>query len=163
DPRSAYRSRLCADQASCADDRRHRRALRRRAPRDASDARVGGPRRIDGHSTPPSRPPITVAIVDQRRIGAESGPCIGARRLATSAIVCFDRSLPACASRNKQNGEAQGGTMAKMRAIEAGVEVLRREGVTVAFGLPGAAINPLYAAMRTIGGIDHVLARHVEG
>jgi tartronate-semialdehyde synthase len=50
-----------------------------------------------------------------------------------------------------------------MRAVEAGVEVLRREGVTVAFGVPGAAINPLYAAMRKIGGIDHVLARHVEG
>jgi tartronate-semialdehyde synthase len=38
-----------------------------------------------------------------------------------------------------------------------------KEGVTAAFGLPGAAINPLYAAMRKIGGIDHVLARHVEG
>src|SRR6202047_3936198 len=54
-------------------------------------------------------------------------------------------------------------TMAKMRAIEAAVEVLLKEGVTAAFGLPGAAINPLYAAMRKIGGIDHVLARHVEG
>src|SRR6266852_4743301 len=54
-------------------------------------------------------------------------------------------------------------TMAKMRAIEAAVHVLRKEGVTVAFGLPGAAINPFYAAMRMDGGIDHVLARHVEG
>src|SRR5205085_4276399 len=54
-------------------------------------------------------------------------------------------------------------TMAKIRAIEAAVEVLLKEGVTAAFGLPGAAINPLYAAMRKIGGIDHVLARHVEG
>src|SRR6202049_2913108 len=54
-------------------------------------------------------------------------------------------------------------TMAKMRAIEAAVQVLLKEGVTAAFGLPGAAINPLYAAMRKIGGIDHVLARHVEG
>src|SRR5439155_408810 len=53
--------------------------------------------------------------------------------------------------------------MAKMRAIEAAVQVMVREGVTAAFGLPGAAINPLYAAMRKIGGIDHVLARHVEG
>src|SRR6202163_3791394 len=53
--------------------------------------------------------------------------------------------------------------MAKMRAIEAAVQVLLKEGVTAAFGLPGAAINPLYAAMRKIGGIDHVLARHVEG
>src|SRR5437870_9757248 len=54
-------------------------------------------------------------------------------------------------------------TMAKMRAIEAAVQVLLKEGVTAAFGLPGAAINPLYAAMRKIAGIDHVLARHVEG
>ncbi|NVK43408.1 MAG: glyoxylate carboligase, partial [Oceanospirillaceae bacterium] len=29
--------------------------------------------------------------------------------------------------------------------------------------LPGAAINPMYAAMKKLGGIDHVLARHVEG
>jgi tartronate-semialdehyde synthase len=53
--------------------------------------------------------------------------------------------------------------MAVMRAIEAAVQVLLKEGVTAAFGLPGAAINPLYAAMRSLGGIDHVLARHVEG
>src|SRR3989454_2177195 len=53
--------------------------------------------------------------------------------------------------------------MAKMRAIDSAVQVMRKEGVPAAFGLPGAAINPLYAAMRKIGGIDHVLARHVEG
>jgi tartronate-semialdehyde synthase len=53
--------------------------------------------------------------------------------------------------------------MAKMRAIEAAVEVLKKEGVDLAFGVPGAAINPMYAAMEKIGGIDHVLARHVEG
>ncbi|WP_371368631.1 glyoxylate carboligase [Pseudomonas sp. QL9] len=53
--------------------------------------------------------------------------------------------------------------MAKMRAIEAAVLVMRREGVDTAFGVPGAAINPMYAAMKKIGGIDHVLARHVEG
>tara|TARA_R110000868_G_scaffold88025_2_gene245614 strand:- start:5652 stop:7418 length:1767 start_codon:yes stop_codon:yes gene_type:complete len=50
-----------------------------------------------------------------------------------------------------------------MRAIEAAVLVMRREGVDTAFGIPGAAINPLYAALQKIGGIDHVLARHVEG
>ena len=53
--------------------------------------------------------------------------------------------------------------MPRMRAIEAAVEVMKKEGVSVAFGVPGAAINPLYAAMRKLGGIDHVLARHVEG
>jgi tartronate-semialdehyde synthase len=53
--------------------------------------------------------------------------------------------------------------MAKMTAAEAGVHVLRKEGVTAAFGVPGAAINPFYAAMRKLGGINHYLARHVEG
>jgi len=53
--------------------------------------------------------------------------------------------------------------MARMTAADAAVAILRAEGVTHAFGVPGAAINPLYAAMRRDGGIDHVLARHVEG
>ena len=53
--------------------------------------------------------------------------------------------------------------MAKMRATEAAVHVLEREGVTAAFGVPGAAINPIYAAIRPRNAIRHVLARHVEG
>jgi tartronate-semialdehyde synthase len=53
--------------------------------------------------------------------------------------------------------------MPRMTAARAAVEILKLEGVTHAFGLPGAAINPFYAAMRASGGVDHVLARHVEG
>ncbi|HEY0824127.1 MAG TPA: thiamine pyrophosphate-binding protein, partial [Ramlibacter sp.] len=53
--------------------------------------------------------------------------------------------------------------MARMTAAQAAVWVLQKEGVTHAFGVPGAAINPFYAAMRQLGGISHVLARHVEG
>ena len=53
--------------------------------------------------------------------------------------------------------------MSRMKAIEAAVLVLHREGVVTAFGVPGAAINPLYAALREHGGICHILARHVEG
>src|SRR4249919_1538939 len=53
--------------------------------------------------------------------------------------------------------------MPRMRAVEAAVAVLQREGVSQTFGVPGAAINPFYAAMRAHGGIKHVLARHVEG
>ncbi|MDR5901945.1 glyoxylate carboligase [Halomonas icarae] len=53
--------------------------------------------------------------------------------------------------------------MPRMTAAEAAVHVLKKEGVDVAFGVPGAAINPFYAAMRQVGGVDHVLARHVEG
>src|SRR6266404_2137816 len=50
-----------------------------------------------------------------------------------------------------------------MRAIDAAVRVLEKEGVVCAFGVPGAAINPLYSALKKRGSIDHVLARHVEG
>ena len=53
--------------------------------------------------------------------------------------------------------------MARMTAAEAAVRVLEKEGVHAAFGVPGAAINPFYAAMKKRGSIDHVLARHVEG
>jgi tartronate-semialdehyde synthase len=53
--------------------------------------------------------------------------------------------------------------MPRMSAVDAIVAILKAEGATQAFGLPGAAINPLYAAMRRDGGISHVLARHVEG
>ncbi|MDI3419424.1 glyoxylate carboligase [Streptomyces luteolus] len=50
-----------------------------------------------------------------------------------------------------------------MTAAAAAVEILKREGVTNAFGVPGAAINPFYKALKTVGGVDHTLARHVEG
>ncbi|MEU0048836.1 glyoxylate carboligase [Streptomyces sp. NPDC006309] len=53
--------------------------------------------------------------------------------------------------------------MARMTAARAAVEILKREGVTDAFGVPGAAINPFYKALKEGGGIGHTLARHVEG
>ncbi len=53
--------------------------------------------------------------------------------------------------------------MAKMKAAMAAVLVMEKEGVTQAFGVPGAAINPLYAQLRERGTIGHILARHVEG
>ncbi|MGP6178359.1 glyoxylate carboligase [Microbacterium sp. A196] len=53
--------------------------------------------------------------------------------------------------------------MTRMRAVDAAVAILEKEGATEAFGLPGAAINPFYSAMRAHGGIRHTLARHVEG
>ena len=58
--------------------------------------------------------------------------------------------------------------MTRMKAADAAVLILEKEGATQAFGLPGAAINPFYAAMRRhaleskTGGVKHVLARHVE-
>ena len=50
----------------------------------------------------------------------------------------------------------------KMTAAMAAVAVMEMEGVTNAFGVPGAAINPLYSALRKRGSIAHILARHVE-
>jgi tartronate-semialdehyde synthase len=50
-----------------------------------------------------------------------------------------------------------------MTAAQAAAWVLEKEGITQAFGVPGAAINPFYAALRKQGTISHILARHVEG
>jgi tartronate-semialdehyde synthase len=52
--------------------------------------------------------------------------------------------------------------MPKMTAAEAAVLILELEGVKQAFGVPGAAINPFYAALRPRNRIGHILARHVE-
>jgi tartronate-semialdehyde synthase len=50
-----------------------------------------------------------------------------------------------------------------MRTVDAAVAILHKEGISQLFGLPGAAINPFYDAVRADGGLKHVLARHVEG
>ena len=52
--------------------------------------------------------------------------------------------------------------MARMRAVDAAVLVLEKEGVDCAFGVPGAAINPFYSALKARGTVRHILARHVE-
>lgn len=53
--------------------------------------------------------------------------------------------------------------MARMTAAQAAAIVLEKEGVSQAFGVPGAAINPFYAGLKKQGKIRHYLARHVEG
>lgn len=53
--------------------------------------------------------------------------------------------------------------MARMKCVEALVKAMVIEGISCAFGVPGAAINPLYAALKMEGSIRHILARHVEG
>jgi tartronate-semialdehyde synthase len=53
--------------------------------------------------------------------------------------------------------------MARMKAAMAAVLVMEKEGVSQAFGVPGASINPLYSCLRERASIAHVLARHVEG
>ena len=52
--------------------------------------------------------------------------------------------------------------MARMRAVDAAVLVLEKEGIDCAFGVPGAAINPFYSALKARGTVRHILARHVE-
>jgi tartronate-semialdehyde synthase len=61
-------------------------------------------------------------------------------------------------------GRGEGGTSiaAKMTAMQAAVHVLESEGVGLAFGIPGAAILPLYEALKA-SRIRHVLVRHEEG
>src|SRR5260370_156955 len=53
--------------------------------------------------------------------------------------------------------------MAKMRAIDAAVRILEKEGFICAFGGPGVAINPLYSGLKKRCSINHIRARHVEG
>lgn len=53
--------------------------------------------------------------------------------------------------------------MSRMRAVDAIIQILHKEGATEAFGLPGAAINPFYSALKANGSVRHTLARHVEG
>ncbi len=53
--------------------------------------------------------------------------------------------------------------MPRMTAVEAAVRVLKSEGVDLVFGVPGAAILPLYEALKNDGTIRHVLVRHEEG
>lgn len=52
--------------------------------------------------------------------------------------------------------------MNPMPSMEALVKILESEGVEVVFGVPGAAINPLYKALAK-SSIRHITVRHEEG
>jgi len=49
----------------------------------------------------------------------------------------------------------------KMKAAQAMVEILAKEGITTAFGIPGAAINPVYQFLKDAP-IEHFTMRHEE-
>lgn len=53
--------------------------------------------------------------------------------------------------------------MAEMTAAEAAVRILESEGVRHVFGIPGTAVLPVYRALKDIGTIRHIIARHEEG
>ena len=50
-----------------------------------------------------------------------------------------------------------------MRVAEVVVRILESEGIEAAFGIPGAAINPVYEYLATSKQIKHYIARHEEG
>jgi len=50
-----------------------------------------------------------------------------------------------------------------MQVAEVVVKILESEGIEAAFGIPGAAINPVYEYLGTSRQIKHYLARHEEG
>lgn len=50
-----------------------------------------------------------------------------------------------------------------MQAAEVVVKILESEGIKAAFGIPGAAINPVYEFLGLSKQIKHYLARHEEG
>ncbi len=53
--------------------------------------------------------------------------------------------------------------MPNMTAMTAAVRILESEGVKHIFGIPGAGILPFYRALKDIGTIKHMVARHEEG
>jgi tartronate-semialdehyde synthase len=50
-----------------------------------------------------------------------------------------------------------------MRVAKIVVRILEDEGIRAAFGIPGAAINPVYEYLSTSKQVKHYLARHEEG
>ena len=50
-----------------------------------------------------------------------------------------------------------------MRVAEVIVKILEKEGIKAAFGIPGAAINPVYEFLGQSAQIKHFIARHEEG
>lgn len=53
--------------------------------------------------------------------------------------------------------------MPRMTTMEAAVAIMEAEGVDVVFGIPGAAILPLYKALSQSPGIKSITVRHEEG
>ena len=53
--------------------------------------------------------------------------------------------------------------MPRMNVMDAVVKVMEDEGVEVVFGVPGAAILPLYKALSSSSQINHYSVRHEEG
>ena len=59
--------------------------------------------------------------------------------------------------------QAKGGRLRRMKVMEAAVKIMEDEGVEFVFGIPGAAILPLYQALSKSDKIRHIAVRHEEG
>lgn len=53
--------------------------------------------------------------------------------------------------------------LSTVKVMEAAVQIMEDEGVEYVFGIPGAAILPLYQALSKSEKIKHVIVRHEEG
>lgn len=53
--------------------------------------------------------------------------------------------------------------MPKMTSMAAAARILESEGVKQIFGIPGAGILPFYRAIKDLGTVRHMVARHEEG
>ncbi len=53
--------------------------------------------------------------------------------------------------------------LSRVKVMEAAVQIMEDEGVEYVFGIPGAAILPLYQALSKSEKIKHVIVRHEEG
>src|SRR5581483_3272705 len=166
DARGAKRGGKALHHVSCLAREAHRRCREGRSSQDVDAAghrgrpgtRDRGPGRVGGRAGAPHRH----ADAAHRR-GVRARAIARATRHARCARCRGgDRPARGGATRRGLAERLRRGIMPRMKAIEAAVQVLLREGVSTAFGVPGAAINPLYAALRECGGIRHVLARHVE-
>lgn len=60
------------------------------------------------------------------------------------------------------NGKNASG-ISRMKVMEAAVQIMEDEGVEYVFGIPGAAILPLYQALSKSEKIKHIIVRHEEG
>ena len=50
--------------------------------------------------------------------------------------------------------------LSRVKVMEAAVQIMEDEGVEYVFGIPGAAILPLYHALSKSDNIKHVIVRH---
>jgi tartronate-semialdehyde synthase len=64
---------------------------------------------------------------------------------------------------NQAGNQPNVNRLSRIKVMEAAVQIMEDEGVEFVFGIPGAAILPLYQALSKSGKIRHIAVRHEEG